>query len=111
MTDSIGVVPISEERFPGGYDYPARFPQMRTLADHEGGVVYTAHSEEGWALITDEGTMADLLDIDDQQDLVSVRIFASESDRTTYASERYSGPERGRSLGRRLGVVARGKTG
>ena len=69
---------------------PEDFPDMRLLRGFEGGAVYTAEREGRFYLITDEGTMADLLDDEDRKGMTftSVREFESEAKRQAYARRR-----------------------
>ena len=69
---------------------PEDFPDMRLLRGFEGGAVYTAERGGRFYLITDEGTMADLLDEEDREGLTfgSVREFDTEAERRKYAVQR-----------------------
>ena len=70
---------------------PEDFPDKRLLRGFEGGAVYTAEREGRFYLITDEGTMADLLDEEDREGLTfgSVREFESEAEALAYARSRH----------------------
>lgn len=71
------------ERHPWGYAWRERFPYAERLAGFEGGAVYTAERDGAWWLITDEGTLADLLDHESDADilagLVHVERFESQA--------------------------------
>lgn len=60
------------ERHPSGYPWSSRFPDHEVVFRAEGGAVYSARGEEAYWLITDEGTLADLLDPDDADLLTSL---------------------------------------
>lgn len=64
------------ERHPHDYAWDKRFPDAKPVMQGEGGGVYAAEAEGAWWLITDEGTMADFLDDEDNVGgLVSLRRF------------------------------------
>jgi hypothetical protein len=52
-----------------------RFPEAQLILTAEGGAVYGAEAEGAWWLITDEGSLADLLDEEEQDVLVGVTRF------------------------------------
>ncbi len=59
------------EHHPVGYAWRERFPEAQRVAAFEGGAVYGAHAEGGYWLIRDEGTLADLLDLERDKELLS----------------------------------------
>ena len=59
------------ESHPFNYPWRQRFPDAVRVAGAEGGAVYAAEAEDGWWVITDEGTMADFLDPDEDADLLA----------------------------------------
>lgn len=73
------------ERHPIGYDWSARFPDAVLVRGFEGGAQYSAEAGGLHWLITDEGTLADLLDDTEDADLlgqlISIRAFKSEDER------------------------------
>lgn len=73
--------PDHVESHDAGYDWRSRFPQHVVALRAEGAVVAWADDDGGAWLITDEGTLADLLDADDRSGLVQVRRFVSHDDR------------------------------
>jgi hypothetical protein len=82
---------------------------VRELFLTEGGVVYEAEGPDAWYLITDEGSMAGMLDEEDSDlldKLVAVYRFADDASRSRYAAQRRWNPETppsGGSRGRRSG--------
>jgi hypothetical protein len=64
---------IERHRF--DYKWRSRFPDAERVAAGEGFQVYAAESDTAWWLISDEGTLADFLDDDDLDGLVTVRRF------------------------------------
>ena len=83
--------PRTVESFPAGYDYRSRYGAFRQYACGEGGGVYLGDADGGYAVIADEGSLADLLDIADT--CITVYTFASAEDRDRYCDMRY-GPLR-----------------
>lgn len=79
------------ERYPAGYAYSARFPTIRCFAGAEGGAVYTADAPDGFYVVTDEGTLAEFLDDEDDLPLVSVRRFDTRDERDAYCTIRFGG--------------------
>jgi|tagenome__1003787_1003787.scaffolds.fasta_scaffold20960996_3 hypothetical protein len=59
------------EPHPFDYDWRKRFPDAERLLGAEGGAVYAAEGEGTFWLISDEGTMADFLDPDEDADLLA----------------------------------------
>jgi hypothetical protein len=82
-----------EEYHPAGFDYHARYRDVRLLRASEGGAYYVATDGADALLISDEGTLADLLD--DEPDLlaraVCVRRFSSAAARDAYLGARRNG--------------------
>jgi hypothetical protein len=63
------------ERHPLDYDWKLRFPNHDRVHTAEGGAVYTPRGEGAWWLITDEGSLADLLDpVEDAEELATVKL-------------------------------------
>jgi hypothetical protein len=71
--------PDALERHPYDYPWRKRFPDAYVVVGFEGGAVYAAVDSDGYWLIRDEGTLADLLDPVEDADvlarLVSVQHF------------------------------------
>lgn len=70
-----------------GYDYSLRFPDRRLVRDMEGGSVYAASGPEGFAIITDESTLVDMLGEDDVP-AIGIRIFSTSVARDAHLRER-----------------------
>jgi hypothetical protein len=72
------------ERHPYGYPWRKRFPDAHVVVRFEGGAVYAAVDSDGFWLIRDEGTLADLLDPVEDADvlarLVSVQHLDDKAD-------------------------------
>lgn len=75
----------SVEHRPAGYRWKERFPHAHRVAGFEGGAVYEAEGEGAFWLISDEGTLADLLNPEEDAGLIARLVklerFAHESDR------------------------------
>ena len=82
--------PHTTEHHAAGYDYKTRFPMLCFFAGAEGGAVYTADAPEGFYVITDEGTLAEFFDDEDDVPLVSVRRFDTRDERDTYCTIRFA---------------------
>ncbi len=92
------------EYYPAGYNWHSHFQNVRLVRGFEGGAVYTALDAGRPVLISDEGTVLEILGEADLLDTaVSVRRFSTEQDREEYI-HRYlppesEGPGRNPSLG------------
>lgn len=92
------------EYYPAGYDWHSHFQDVRLVRGFEGGAVYTALDAGRPVVISDEGTVLDILGEADLLDTaVSVRRFNTEQERDAYI-HRYlppesEGPGRNPSLG------------
>lgn len=80
----IGDEPEAVQRYPAGYEYAARFPVLSRVFGAEGGSVYSADGPEGFAVITDESALVDLLD--EELDCVTVRHFSTREARDAYVA-------------------------
>lgn len=79
-------------KHPFGYSYRDLFPNIKMIGGFEGGAIYKAFKDEKHYLIIDEGTLADLLDEDDQDlldQLVKIIEFETEEELNKYLVERY----------------------
>ena len=76
----------SVESYLPGYDYRARFPEMRTVFNGEGGVVFAASGPGEFAVISDESMLNDM--IGEDLESVVIRVFATEVARDAYLRER-----------------------
>lgn len=83
---SVGSAEYPERHLPS-FDYRSRFPEIRTVRVMEGGAVYAARGPEGFAVITDEGMMNEMIGEDDMES-VSIRVFDTEVARDAYLRER-----------------------
>jgi hypothetical protein len=70
-----------------GYDYSVRFPDQHVVRTLEGGTVYSASGPEGFAVITNESTLVDMLGVEDMN-AISIRIFSTPTARDSYLRER-----------------------
>jgi hypothetical protein len=80
------------EHHPSGYDYRSKFQDIQMIRGFEGGSVYTANDAGRPVLISDEGTLLDILAEDDSEltdRAIAVRRFASEEERERYIHERW----------------------
>jgi hypothetical protein len=59
------------EAHPYNYPWRQRFPDAIRIVGTEGGAVYAAEAEDGWWVITDQGTMAAYVDTDEDADLLA----------------------------------------
>lgn len=73
------------ESYPAGYPYKERFGTLSNVLAADGGAVYAGDNAEGFAVITDEGTVADV--IEEDIDCVTVRLFLSRQDRDAYVAQ------------------------
>lgn len=66
------------------------FPDRTLLKGFEGGGVYLDRERDDWLVITDESSMAGMLDEEDLKglDLIKVYRFESEAERDDYLRER-----------------------
>ena len=79
--------PAETESFNSGYDYSARFPDLRDVYGSEGGSVYAADLADGFYVITDEGFWADFnVDV---EPTISILRFDSAADRDAYCRIRF----------------------
>ena len=78
--------PENPERHRVGYDYNRRFPEQRVLRNVEGGAAYAASGPEGFAIITNESTLADIVGEDDM-DAIGIRIFSTSTARDLFIRE------------------------
>lgn len=62
------------ERRPFGYPWRERSPGAQRVAGFEGGAVYEAEGEGAYWLITDEVTMADFLELDEDAALLALLV-------------------------------------
>lgn len=80
------------ETHPFNYQIEKNFPFRQRLASFEGGDVWLAENDDFYYIIVDEGTMADFLIPDEDDDLlnelVKIYEFDSESDRQRYIQDR-----------------------
>lgn len=70
--------------YPAGYPYRARFAGMSEAAGFEGGAVFIADSSEGYAAISDESTIADM--IGEPLDAITVRLFPTREARDAFVA-------------------------
>jgi hypothetical protein len=83
------------EYYPADYDWHSHFQNVRLVRGFEGGAVYTALDAGRPVLISDEGTVLEMLgEADLRNAAVSVRRFATEEERDEYI-HRYLPPEAG----------------
>jgi hypothetical protein len=85
------VEPASVSRFPSLAIATKGLGPVRELFLTEGGVVYEAEAPDAWCLISDEGSMAGMLDEEDDDlldQLVAVYRFTDEASRARYALQR-----------------------
>ena len=52
---------MTTERHPAGYRWRTRFPDATAVVIVEGGASFAARDDDGYWLITDNGTMADFI--------------------------------------------------
>lgn len=83
------------EHHPRGFDFRARYPDARRVAAGEGESCYAATDGSDGVLITDSGTLADLLDQEDRSLCgVSVRRFSTVAKRDEYLADLLAGRRR-----------------
>lgn len=75
------------QAYPFNYDWRKRFPRAERVLGAEGGGVYAAEGEGAWWLMTDEGTMADFLDPDEDADLLASMVKLRRFDRAAWEAE------------------------
>lgn len=81
------------EQHPWSYDLITRFPHQRIIFGYEGGCVAAAEAGGEFAIIIDEGTMADFLDDNDPTDaevlarLKSIMLFDRAAERDAKLAE------------------------
>lgn len=79
-------------KHPFQYNFRDKFPDAKMIGGFEGGAIYKATKNGKHYLIVDEGTLADILDEDDQDlldQLVKVIEFDTEEELNHYLGERY----------------------
>lgn len=77
---------------PYNFNLLEHFPKAREVSAWEGGRAYLAERDGVAYVLVDEGTLADLLDDEDQDlldGLVKVIAFESEAERTEYIRTRW----------------------
>jgi hypothetical protein len=82
---------VSVDRYPSLALAMTGLGPVRELFLGEGGVVYAAEGPDAWCLITDEGSMAGMLDKEDAdlaEKLVAVYRFTDDASRSRYAAQR-----------------------
>lgn len=57
---------MRETYHPAGYDYRSLYSDLTMYRGFEGGAVYVARGLDEWVVITDEGTLIDMLSEEDQ---------------------------------------------
>ena len=85
------IEPASVSRYPSLAVATERLGPVRELFLGEGGVVYAAEGADAWCLITDESSMAGMLDEEDAdlvEKLVAVYRFTDDASRSRYAAQR-----------------------
>lgn len=86
-------MPLQTDRFPAGFDYQARFPDLAWFAGLEGGSVYLGTDAGRPVVVTDESTIIELLDDDDAAEVranaIAVHYFESLKERARYVERRY----------------------
>lgn len=87
------------EHHPAGDPWRERFPDARTIALFEGGEVHASDAEGGFWLIKDEGTLADLLDPEEDADLLA-RLVSLERYPTAQARDQAAATLSGAPAGR-----------
>lgn len=89
FVDVSGIVGSAEnpEEHSLGYDYSLRFPDQRLVRSMEGGSVYAASGPEGFAIITNESTLVDMLGEDDVP-AIGIRIFSTSGARDAHLREK-----------------------
>lgn len=68
------------------FDVLENFPNARVVLEWEGGCTYFAEQRGAWYVIVDAGTLADLVDDDDKDQLVTVIAFESEDARSAHVA-------------------------
>ncbi|HEU6451654.1 MAG TPA: hypothetical protein VFT57_09565 [Gemmatimonadaceae bacterium] len=68
------------EHWPAGYDYRPRFPELHEVLLAEGGVVYAASGPEGYAVISDESVLGEILGEADLE-CITIRFFENPEER------------------------------
>lgn len=79
-------------KHPYRFNYQELYPDVEMIGGFEGGAIYKATKDDKYYLIIDEGTLADMLDVDDQDlldQLVKVIEFDAEEELKNYLGERY----------------------
>ena len=88
---------MRESYHPADYDFRSIYYDLSMYRGFEGGAVYVARGAGEWVVITDEGTLIDLLSEEDQagewEHAIHIYSFATEGERNTFALSRY-GPKR-----------------
>ena len=83
------IEPTHIETHAAGYPYERRFRSLKKVHGAVGGAVYSGEGREGFALISDEGTMLDFLGDPEELDLVTIRIFETREARDAFFAQRY----------------------
>jgi hypothetical protein len=73
------------ERHPAHYDFHSRFLTPPRILAAECACVYVAELAEGYAVISDESMLADM--IGEDLDAVTIRLFPTEAARDAFAAQ------------------------
>lgn len=85
---------MQESFHPAGYNYASRYRNLYCYRRFEGGAVYLGQGVNDWVVITDEGTMLDLLSEEDAVGLaeraVHICSFSTATERNQFVATRFS---------------------
>lgn len=86
--------PMGENYYPVNFDYRSVYRNIHLFRGFEGGSVYTAEGSNCWVVITNEGTMIDMLSDEDrkyfEKRAICIYTFSTQAERDEFVSARYS---------------------